>query len=325
MKPYTSQSSPIPQKHGPEGKSVQARLHRWAKSIPDHMLIIWGIVLLPLLFILLFIGFFELLPIAGYNIAVRAESYHATPTPFQPRQITPTPFQPLAHPTQTFAIASGMHSAEPTPTPSTPPFLFHGLNFEPGQSRINLRISPPVDTINNGQPILMSFLPGDTCMFSDGFGCVQVLNNLAGGRIIFITLHSGVGGEAQAFRHAVEGTYMGIAGFSLEKTTANLTALIGAEAGISQGGLEDNNLVVEWLTRLPAALVKSYFDRPVPEALAFAMEHDPGLTFIETTPDTWIVFETCGWRIPEEPWPAGHPDTSGAVYIGVIGVYLPVE
>ncbi len=320
MKRHISQPSPNPQKQRAKITGPQA-ITQWAKTIPDHIIIICGIIVLPIVFILLFIAFFELLPITGYNIAVRAESIDATPTPFQPRQITPTPFQPLAHPTQSFA----MHSIEPTPTPSIPPYLFHGFNFEPGQSRINIRISPDTSSINNGQPILMSFLPGDTCMFSDGFGCVQVLHNPAGGRIIFVTLHSGVGGEAQSFRHAVEGTYMGIAGFSLEKTNANLAALIGTEAGISQGNLADNNFKIAWATRLPATLVEPYFSKTVPEALSFAIEHDPDLAFIESTTETLIVFETCGWRILEEPWPSGHPETSGAVYIGVLGVNLPLE
>jgi hypothetical protein len=322
MTPLSSEESPFYEPQPNKGHAHWQRLLRRVQSIPDHILILCGIVLLPFLFLLLLIGFYKLLPITGYNIAVRAESYQVTPTPFQPRQLTPTPFQPLGHPTAAFSPHAFQ---EPTPTPAAPPFLFHGLNFEPGQSRITLNIFPPDDRVNQGQAIRMSFLPGETCMFSDGYGCIHTFQNQAGGRIIFITLHSGVGGEAESFRHAVEGTSLGRAGFSLTKTLTNLNALIGAKASIVQSGLEDHTLALLWASRLPASLVEPYYGRPVREALTFAAQHDPSLEIIETTTKTLIVFETCGWRILEEEWPVGQPETSGAVYIGVIGISQPGE
>ncbi len=318
MKLFSSQHTRFTYRSSAEDASLQTKIALWARSIPDHVLIITAIILIPFLFILLVIAGVEILPMTGYNIAVRAEAYEVTPTPFKPMWVTPTPFQPLSHATQ--IVTTHPPELQATPTPAVPITQFHGLNFAPGQSRITINITPPTEDVNLGRTIQMSFLPGDTCIFSDGFGCINIYQNDAGGRIIFITLHSGLGGEAQTLRHAIEGTSMGLAGFSLAKTQSNLTSLINAQVSIFQSGIEDHALSLLWLTRVPAVEVQAYFDRAIPDAVAYTAELDPGMAFVTTTTDTLIIFETCGWRIMEEEWPAGQPETSGAVYLGVIGI-----
>lgn len=234
----------------------------------------------------------------------------ATRTPFLPLSITPTPFQPL-HPTPETP-------AESSPALSEPTLNFYGVDFNDHNQRVRIQIIPPNKKVNNGKPIMISFIPGGQCNFGDGRACVSSYISAALSEVDFLTVHSGVGGEGQAFRHAVEGTAENQAGLPLKQVLTNLRQLSGAEVVISQGGQVYSGFTLVAAARLPAHALKAYFQTPLQSALQAAAEFDTTLESYLNASQPLLVFETCGWKMPGEPWAPGVTGTSASVYLGVI-------
>ncbi len=232
-----------------------------------------------------------------------------TSTPFQPLIKSPTPFQPHA-PTQ----------IPPTQVPPTPEPLqgFYGLDLADPGHRVRILIYPPKADVNAGKPISISFLPGQSCNYGDNRGCVNTYQSEAGGEITFVSVHSGMGGEGQAFRHAVEGTGINRAGLSLKEVRQNLRALHGAEVVILQGKRRYEGFTLSVASRLPAKSMRAYFNSPIWDALDFAARFDEKLLALSYSDLPLLVFETCGWRMPGEPIGRGVTDTTASVYLGVI-------
>jgi hypothetical protein len=235
-----------------------------------------------------------------------------TRTPYQPRITTPTPFQPR-HPTAVFTPA-----AIKQPPATKQPAGFYGLDLDDPEHRVRILIFPPDRRVNRGKPILISFIPGQTCNYGDNRACVNVYSMDSGAPVTFITVHSGVGGEGQAFRNAVEGTGINSAGLSLKEVRANLKALDGAEVVIVQGKRRFEGYTLAVTARIPPRLVRPYFEAPIQEALLFASTIDGRLGGLAQDSLPLLVFETCGWRIPGEPWARGITSTTASIYLGVI-------
>lgn len=89
----------------------------------------------------------------------------------------------------------------------------------------NINIIPPDKRVNRGKPIVISFVPGQKCNYGDQSACSSIYQSMMKSEIVFITIHCGVKGEGQAFRHAVEGTGINSAAFDLKKVRNNLMAL----------------------------------------------------------------------------------------------------
>lgn len=229
-----------------------------------------------------------------------------TRTPYQPRITTPTPFQPR-HPTAVFS-----------PAATQPPAGFYGLHLDDPGHRVRILIFPPNRLVNRGKPILISFIPGQTCNYGDNRACVNVYSMDSGAPVTFITVHSGVGGEGQAFRNAVEGTGINSAGLALKDVRVNLKALDGAEVVIVQGKRRYEGYTLAVTARIPPKLVRAYFEAPVQDALLFASTIEARLGGLAQRDQPLLVFETCGWRIPGEPWARGLTSTTASIYLGVI-------
>jgi hypothetical protein len=227
-----------------------------------------------------------------------------TRTPFYPRLKTPTPFQPHA-PTQ-------------IPAKTEPLQGFYGLDLTNPEHRVRILIFPQDKRINAGKPILISFLPGQRCNYGDNRGCVNSYQSEAGGLVTFITVHSGMGGEGQAFRHAMEGTGINRAGFSLNEVRQHLRALEGAEVVILQGKRRYEGFTLSVAARLPSKSMRAYFNTPIWGALDFAAGFDEMLSELRDSDLPLLVFETCGWKMPGEPLGRGATDTTASVYLGVI-------
>jgi hypothetical protein len=219
---------------------------------------------------------------------------------FQQSLATPTPFQP----------------APPTPvsTQSVPAY-FSGVDFSRNDQRIRILIYPPDERVNGGRPLSIRFAPGESCEYRDHRACVTSFLEDEITPVTFVTVHSGIGGEAEDFRQAVEGMGWEQAAFSLRQIRENLQALEGAQVTIIQGKRRTEGLTLAALRRVPPARLEAYFTAPVENALDFA----PGLEILAQTPATpLLVFETCGWQLAEEAWAEGVTPSSASIYLGVI-------
>ena len=240
-----------------------------------------------------------------------AFSFQHTPTPFQPSAPTGTPFLPLV----------STQSAEEV---ELLPYVFHGQDFSVDGRDIQV-------TFEGG--LAVTIRPGWPCEFTDHRACISLHQD---GRLILATVHSGVGGEADALRHALEGTGWNRAGLPLEAVRANLLALQGADLRIATQGAQGegngtgdqsapgdlagrSDLTVLAAVRVPAGMVNEYYRLPVDDALARLAKNSPELAAALRSGRKLLAIETCGWRHPEEAWAPGVTDTSASVYLIVIG------
>ncbi len=210
------------------------------------------------------------------------------------------------------------------PAPSIPdraeekPFHFAGIDFSPGSQPITLRIRPPNKRLNGGEPLEITFTPGETCTFGTGTACVYTYRTPSDVPVIHLTIHSGVGGEAQAFRHLLEGTGLNRALYPLVQVNKNMRQLHGAKVVLRQGKRSGGDLELSGLGRLPPQRMAAYFTTPIEEALIYAAEDIPEFSEFINPRSPLLVFETCGWKMPGEPWSQGVSATSGSIYLAVI-------
>ncbi len=243
----------------------------------------------------------------------RPSSPQATLTPFQPVTYTPTPFQP--------AVASTPAPSKPAAagrsTSPAPPRDFYGIDLS-GDERVVIQITPRNASFNRGRAIQIAFIPAKACVFGDKRGCVFAYRAPSGAAIYFVSVHSGVGGEGQTLRHALEGTGINQAGLSLRQIETNLRNLEGAAVRITQGSRVVEGLSLTQAGRVKAAQMERYFDAPLERALSTAAGIDPSLVPAVNPSSAQLVIETCGWKSTEEPWAAGVTSTTASVYLGVI-------
>lgn len=235
--------------------------------------------------------------------------------PLQPTHLTPTQPAYLYFPLTLRAQADPM----PTPTIEAAATLkFYKIDFEDQRERVSIRIQPANEEVNRGNPISIEFYPGSHCAFGDGYACANAYLAGNGGPVIFLTVHSGIGGEGEPFRRAVEGAWINQALYPLPQVQANLEALSGAKVSLSQRDKSQDGFRLAALVRVPAEGVGAYFRSPVSAALGLAARSNPGLKSYLEPNQPLLVFETCGWKMPGEPWADGVTSTSGSVYLGVI-------
>ena len=200
---------------------------------------------------------------------------------------------------------------------------FEGLDFSNQGQLVKIKIASPQKNINGGKPIVIKFYPGQQCSFGEQRACIQAYRTPGGQNVIFITVHSGQGAEAEAFRNAVEGTGFGQAGLSLEKTLARLGDLKGASVTILQGNVVVSGLKIAGLGRVPAKGVSNYFASPVTRSLEIAASYSESLSWAVDPATPLIIFETCGWRMRGEPAAKNLDRTSASVYLGIITAEMP--
>lgn len=226
------------------------------------------------------------------------------PTPFKP--ILPTPTLILAKPTQTIQVYQTARS-------NTSDF-----RIQSGQPNLSFRIKPDNKRLNSGKPIEVSFRPAVRCKFGDGKACINSYRDIQSAEVTIITIHSGIGGEAQSLRNALEGTGFDQAGFPLSQVKKNLQAIVGSPVTISQHDKKVNQYKVVAAVRLPANRVREYINTPINYALAYAAKFNPDLQpYIHPTSPI-IVLETCGWRMPGERSSSNVSDTSASIYLIIL-------
>ncbi|TLN01880.1 hypothetical protein FDZ74_15565, partial [bacterium] len=230
-----------------------------------------------------------LLLLAGCQAMVVDAQLAATVTPFLPILSTPTPYLPL-HPT---LIPEATQPVEQ-------PYLFHDIDFSPGAEEVTLRFWPADTAINRGRPIKVRFLPGSDCIFGDHNACVSHFTDTDNREIIWVSVHSGITGEGQELRHALEGTGINSAGLPIDQVLLNLNSLEETSITIQQGQKRVDVAQVASVIRVPAAQVNDYLSLPFDQALNFAVEDLPALKSQIPPGNALLVVETCGWRMPGE-------------------------
>jgi hypothetical protein len=210
---------------------------------------------------------------------------------------------------------AGLGSADSLRAPAG---SFYGIDFLDYRREIQIKIYPPNRQINGGSPIVITFMPAQQCSAEDQKGCIRKYSTSVLDEVTFVTVHSGVGGVGQAFRKAVEGTGYNQAAFPLEKIHKNMRNLQGAQVVIKQGKKTIEGFELAAVSRIPSQKMLRYLNRPIGKSLGFASNLDPSLeAFIHPT-EPQLVFETCGWRLADEPFSAGVSGTSASIYLGVI-------
>jgi hypothetical protein len=247
-------------------------------------------------------GFLAWLGLVEYRPVIWQQNPMATPTPFQPIPGTALPAEPPGSGESEDAI----------------PQSFFGIDFSPSADHVEIKIIPPNRQVNGGRPILLSFDPGERCKFGDGRACTYTYRSRRGGWTTFVTAHSGLGGEGNALRHALEGTGLDRASFPLERVQENLKALEGAEVVITQGGVEITGFKLVSTGRVPPKSLKDYMSAFFQDALYVAASLNPSLTGAVNPALDQIVLETCGWQMPGEPLGPGATRTAASIYLGVI-------
>jgi hypothetical protein len=245
------------------------------------------------------------LPISSANLATQQ------PPGFSPANpITNNPTATIQAPTPT--VQSVMRH-QPLP------LLDDRIDFSTNGGQIDLQIDPPNPVVNHGKPIELSFLPDNTCVFGDHQACVTPIEAARDQyNHYFLSIHSGVGGEGQSFRHALEGTGINRAGYSLDKVNQHIKALQGAQVTIRQDGDEVGGFFLAGLIRIPPAYLEIYLKQPVTQAVQFATSLDPAWTQAIDFHRPMLIFETCGWKMPAESWYPGVTSTTGSIYLAVI-------
>ncbi len=224
-------------------------------------------------------------------------------------QLTATPFQPLS-PTPTGTAAATLL---PTPTALPARHFAAGLVEEPAR-RTTLEIDPGPG-FNQGSPIQLNFITGQECLFGSGTACVSRHED---GDLLLLTIHSGLGGQGESFRRAVEGTGIDTALFSLARIQANLAALQGAPVRLSIDGQAQDNLELVGVARVPPDRLQEYFSLPGDEAMKLATQYNPLVQAALESGEQMLAFEICGWSVPAEAWAVGVSPTSASIYLGFI-------
>lgn len=213
-----------------------------------------------------------------------------------------------------YQIPGGMNK----PEYGEPSLNFYDIDFSNDQLRTIIIIRPPDKQVNNGQDIIIPLYPAQDCEFGEKTACVTAYKTSGEGNTIFLSVHSGVGGEAQKFRHAIEGTGINKAGYQLNRVLQNLNALEGAEVVIIQDDVEIEGLRLLSSARVPADRLASYMNTPVTGALSHAAAYNPNLLPMIRPDAPQLVIETCGWKMRGEPWAEEVTPTTASIYLSVI-------
>ena len=145
------------------------------------------------------------------------------------------------------------------------------FDFSDGAERVEIHLVDPDLGILGGKPVQMRFIPGSDRMFGSGKACVSLH---ADGRAMLLTIHSGISGEGQQLRHALEGTGINTAGLRTAEILANLGQLQGAIASLHQGISSLDYLTVVAAIRIPPDQIDEYYDLPFLEAVDWAAGED---------------------------------------------------
>jgi hypothetical protein len=182
--------------------------------------------------------------------------------------------------------------------------------------RVVLRITPP-EELNTGKAIKIAFSPGVDCEYGSGRACVS---RHRGGQVTLLTVHSGLGGDGEAFRSVVEGTGLDLAFYSFARIRRNMQVLAGSPARMQSGSLGRDDLSLAAVVRIPPQELETYFASPFDEALEAAADKSPDLQAALDSGEPLLIIEICGWQIPGEALAPEVSPTTASIYLGVIKI-----
>ena len=136
---------------------------------------------------------------------------------------------------------------------------------------------------------------------------------------MLLTIHSGISGEGQQLRHALEGTGINTAGLGSAEILANLDQLQGAIASLHQGTTHLDYLSVVAAMRIPPDQIEAYYALPFLAAVDWAAGGDEDLRQRLEDGEPLIFIETCGWPVIGEGAAAGEYYGTGSIYLIAIG------
>lgn len=195
---------------------------------------------------------------------------------------------------------------------------FGEIDFSKKGQPITVLILPQENQSSPFSSVPVTFQPAHQCNFGDGQACIYTFDAATENQVIFASVHSGVGGEAQELRSLIEGTGINQALYTKKQVKENLRSLTGSQVALTQGSVEIEGLRVAALLRVPPEHLEEYLSLPVEKSFELAVQLsnvDP-----DSLNQNLLVLETCGWQLPDEANPAGFPNTTGSIYLVVIGV-----
>jgi hypothetical protein len=194
--------------------------------------------------------------------------------------------------------------------------LIEAIDISPTGSQITIMIEPNKEVFNSGKPVKISFLPGQHCNYGDGNACIYhfLLSNQS--KVIFASVHSGLGGEGEPLRNLIEGTGLNQGLYTSNQVNKIAQSLAESEVTVYQGNTEINGLVLTIIARIPPASLETYLTLPVEQTLTYAMEL--GLLNPEIFNSNMLVIETCGWQLPGDVQNLDYPNTTQSIYLGII-------
>ena len=237
--------------------------------------------------------------------------FTSTPTPFLPVPVTQTPVL-------SDVVQQPMPEDHPGDLPIPAPFWYE-FNFSDGAARMEIHLLDPEAAFWNGRPVVLRFTPGTDCPFGTGKACVSEHSE---GRHLLLTVHSGVAGEAQQLRHAIEGTSINAAGMSTTEIQGNLVALQGSIASLNQKTTHLDYLSVRAAVRIPPEQVDRYYGLPFDQALDMVASENDAFRELIDSDEGLIWIETCGWPVSGEPAAEGIYRGTGSIYLIAIGSSL---
>lgn len=233
---------------------------------------------------------------------------------------SPTPFLPVIQPSVVLENPSGEEKTKeilPTVEFTLEPLPFwQDFDFSVDAGKIEIHLLDQTRNFYDGKPVVLRFTPGGDCPFGTGRGCVS---QHAAGRYLLLTLHSGVSGEAQQLRHALEGTGINSAGLKSAEIQVNLENLRSSIASLHQGFQNLDYLSVRAALRIPPDQIEAYYSQPFVEALDAAAQSNLLFQELLNSGEPLIFIETCGWPVSGEPAAEGDYKGTGSVYLVAIG------
>lgn len=180
--------------------------------------------------------------------------------------------------------------------------------------KVVLRIAvPPV--LESGKQVKIAVVPAQSCEYGERRAC---LSRHRGGQVTLLTVHSGLGGEGEAFRSAVEGTGLDLAFYPVWRIRANLENLAGAAVSLRAGEEARDDLVLAGAVRVPPQGLEAYYGSPYDAVLESLAAEQEWLARVLESGRPILAFEICGWQLPGEPDAPLVSPTSASVYLGII-------
>lgn len=280
----------------------------------------WRIITVTLLVVsggFLIYPAFRILPVL-VNIAT-AKAYHNDTSARDLQYVKLTPVQPIQF-NRTFLPIVNHSGNEHDKTISDTNHLpvVGEIDFSPGTQQIVVSIQPEGRYFNSKTPVEIAFLPDEQCDYGDGKACIYSFFTSNSRRVIFVSVHSGVGGEGEEFRDALEGTGINQGLLTADRVETNLRAFFGADISLFQGEKESLGQELIAVVRIPPEHLQVYLALPVEKALDFALK----LSALEPViyQHNLLVFETCGWWLPGDRQAPGVSGTTGSVYLGLVRI-----